>query len=74
MGIEPALISGTLRAANPWIEFLNSSTHGYGVLSITPSELVCQFKAVSTITQPTASLIPLATFTIPVNQVKLNQS
>ncbi len=74
MGIEPALISGTLRAANPWIEFLNSSTHGYGLLTITPSEMVCEFKAVSTITQPSATLISLATFTIPVNQVKLNRS
>ena len=74
MGIEPALISDTLRAANPWIEFLNSATHGYGLLTITPSEMICQFKAVSTITQPTATLIPLATFTIPVNQVKLNRS
>lgn len=74
MGIEPALISDTLRAANPWIEFFNSSTHGYGLLTLTPSEMVCQFKSVSTITQPTATLIPLATFTIPVNQVKLNPS
>ncbi len=74
MRIEPALISDTLRAVNPWIEFLNSSTHGYGLLTITPSEMVCQFKAVSTITEPTAALIPLATFTIPVNQVKLNRS
>lgn len=74
MRMEPVLISDTLRAANPWIEFLNSSTHGYGSLTITPSEMVCQFKAVSTITQPTAALIPLATFTIPVNQVKLNRS
>ncbi len=74
MGIEPALISDTLRAANPWIEFLNSSTHGYGVLTITPSEMVCEFKAVSTITEPTATLLSLATFTIPVDQVKLNRS
>ena len=74
MGLEPAVISDTLRAANPWIEFLNSSTHGYGVLTITPSEMICEFKAVSTITEPTATLLPLATFTIPVNQVKLNRS
>ncbi len=71
MGLPPALLSDTLRAANPWIEFLNSSTHGYGILTLTPEQLVCEFKSVSTITQPAATLIPLATFTIPVNQVKL---
>ncbi len=74
MRTEPALISDTLRVANPWIEFLNSSTHGYGLLTITPGEMVCEFKAVSTITAPTAALISLAKFTIPVNQVKLNRS
>ena len=68
------MISDTLRAANPWIEFFNSSTHGYGLLTLTPQQLVCEFKSVSTITEPAATLIPLATFTIPVNQVKLISS
>ncbi len=74
MGVPPALLSDTLRAANPWIEFFNSSTHGYGVLTLTPQQMTCEFKAVSTITEPTAELIPLATYTIPVNQVKLVKS
>ena len=74
MGIPATVVSATLRAANPWIEFFNSATHGYGLLTLTPTQLVCQFKAVSTITEPTATLIPLATFTIPVNEVKLIQS
>ncbi len=74
MNVPPALISDTIRVSNPWIEFFNSSTHGYGILTLTPEQLVCEFKAVSTITQPTAALISLATFTVPVNQVKLHQS
>ena len=72
--VPPAVLSDTLRVANPWIEFFNSSTHGYGILTLTPEQLVCEFKSVSTITEPTATLVPLATFTIPVNQVKLIQS
>ena len=74
LNLPPAVISDTLRAANPWIEFFNSSTHGYGLLTLTPQQLVCEFKSVSTITEPAATLIPLATFTIPVNQVKLISS
>ena len=74
MKIPPALISDALRVTNPWIEFFNSSTHGYGILTLTPEELVCEFKSVSTITEPSATLIPLATYTVPVNQVKLIKS
>ena len=74
MKLPAELISDTLRVANPWIEFFNSSTHGYGVLTLTPEELVCEFKSVSTITEPSATLIPLATYTVPVNQVKLVKS
>ena len=74
LNVPPALLSDTLRGANPWIEFFNSSTHGYGLLTLTPASLVCVFKAVSTITQPTATLSTLATFTVPVNQVQLKQS
>jgi hypothetical protein len=44
------------------------------ILAPTPQQLVCQFKSVSTITQPTAALVPLATFTVPVNQIKLKQT
>ena len=73
-GVPPSVLSDTLRVANPWIKFFNSSTHGYGLLTLTASEMVCEFKAVSTITEPTASLISLATFTIPVNKVELEQS
>lgn len=72
MGVPPDLIEPIIRSANPWIHYWNSSTHGYAVLTLTPQQLVCEFKAVSTIRQPTADLFPLKTFTVPVNQVKLN--
>jgi alkaline phosphatase D len=72
MGIAPNLLEPVIRAANPHIKYWDSSTHGYGVLTITPTLLTCEFKAVSTIRAPTATLAPLQTFTIPVNQVKLN--
>jgi alkaline phosphatase D len=72
MGIAPNLLDPLIRAANPHIHYWDSSTHGYAVLTITPTLLTCEFKAVSTILQPTASLVPLKTFTIPLNQVKLN--
>ena len=42
------------------------------MLTLTPALLTCEFKAVSTVRDPTATLVPLQTFTIPVNEVKLN--
>jgi alkaline phosphatase D len=74
MGVPPNLLDPVIRATNPWIQYWDSSTHGYGILTITPQELVCQFKAVTTITQPTAELVPLKTFTIPAGKVQLQQS
>lgn len=71
MGVPPNLLDPVIRAANPWIEYWDSSTHGYAVLTITPSQMVCEYKAVTTITQPTATLVPLKTFTIPEGKVKL---
>ncbi len=74
LGLAVSAISPTLRAANPWIEFFNSQTHGYGLLTFTPIQLTCVFKNVSTITSPTSTLSTLATFTVPVNKVQLIQS
>ncbi len=74
MGLPAEAVSDVLTAANPWIKFFNSSTHGYAILTLTPSQLTCQFKAVSTITEPTSTLSTLRTITIPVNQVHISQS
>jgi alkaline phosphatase D len=72
MGIPANLLDPIIRAANPHIKYWDSSTHGYAALTITPTLLTCEFKAVSTVQEPTAMLVPLKTFNVPVNQVKLN--
>ncbi len=71
-GVAPNLLEPLVRALNPHIEYWDSSTHGYAVLTLTPSELTCEFKAVTTIQQPTANLVALKTFTVPAGHVKLN--
>ncbi|GAC1358001.1 MAG: alkaline phosphatase D family protein [Acidobacteriaceae bacterium] len=74
MGVPPDLVEDIITAANPWIKFWDSTTHGYAILTLTPAQLICQFKAVSTITQPTSALRVLRTLTVPVNKVELHQS
>ena len=74
MNVSSAAVTDLIRASNPWIKFFNSATHGYAILTLTPAELTCQFKAVSTITEPTATLSTLRTLTVPVNKVELHQS
>lgn len=58
-----------IRASNPHIEYANSSTHGYNIMRVTPQSLTCIMRAVSTITQPQASLSTLRVFRVPRNQV-----
>ncbi len=70
-GVPPNLLDPLIRLNNPHIQYWDSSTHGYGILDITASQLVCTFKAVTTIRSPTANLVTLKTFTIPAGQVKL---
>ncbi len=74
MGVPPNVLDPIIRAANPWIQYWDSSTHGYGLLTITPQQLECVFKAVTTITEPTADLVTLKTFGIPNGKVQLNMS
>ena len=73
-GVPPNLLEPLVRLNNPHIRYWDSSTHGYGLLTITPSQLTCVFKAVTTIREPTAQLVTLKTFTVPVNEAKLIQS
>jgi alkaline phosphatase D len=72
MGVAPNLLDPVIHAANPHIKYWDSSTHGYGILTITPALLTCEFKAVTTIRESDAAVVSLKTFTIPVNEVKLN--
>jgi alkaline phosphatase D len=73
-GVPPNALEPLIRLNNPHIQYWDSSTHGYGILDITPAQLVCTFKAVTTVGAPSASLVTLRTFTIPSGQVKLLQS
>ncbi|WP_158615353.1 alkaline phosphatase [Acidipila sp. EB88] len=65
------LLSPLIRTLNPHIKFWDSSTHGYALLAITPDELRCEFKAVSTIREPIAELRPLKTLRIPSGKAEL---
>lgn len=72
-GVPPNLLDPLIRANNPHIRYWNSSTHGYGILTMTPAQLQCEFKAVTTIKSPTgARLVPLKTFTIPAGTVRID--
>lgn len=70
-GVPPNLLEPLIRGLNPHIRYWDSSTHGYAVITLTPSALTCEFKAVTTIREPTAELVPLKTFTVPAGHVKL---
>ena len=64
--LEPLVL-----AYNPNIVFWNGSTWGYGVLTITPDQLVCVFKTPSTVKTTISTLNTLATFTVPNGKVQL---
>ncbi|HEY1213532.1 MAG TPA: alkaline phosphatase D family protein, partial [Bryobacteraceae bacterium] len=70
-GVPPNLLEPQIRDNNPHIHYWDSSTHGYGILDITPARLVCTFKAVTSIRSPSADLVTLKTFTIPAGQIAL---
>jgi alkaline phosphatase D len=70
-GVAPNLLDPLIRFLNPHIKYWDSSTHGYAVLTLTPEQLTCEFKAVTTVREPTANLVSLKTFTVPAGKVKL---
>ena len=70
--VAPNLLDPLIRGLNPHIKYWDSSTHGYAILTLTPAQLTCEFKAVTTIREPTANLVPLKTFTVPAGKVQLN--
>lgn len=57
---------------NRHIKYWDSATHGYGLLTLTPQQLTCDFKAVSTIRDTTATLVNLKTLVIPEGDVSLH--
>lgn len=73
-GVPPNLLEPVIRLNNPHIQYWNSSTHGYGLLTLTPAQLTCVFKAVTSISSQQANLVTLKTFTVPSGSNKLIQS
>ncbi len=73
-GVPPNLLEPLIRANNPHIQYWDSSTHGYALLSLSRSRLVCTFKAVTSVRTPTADVVTLRTFTIPAGKIQLSQS
>lgn len=70
-GLPMDSLSALVLKLNPHITFWNGSTWGYGLLTITPTEMFCKFRAVSTVKQPTAEIETLANFRVPAGQVKI---
>jgi alkaline phosphatase D len=73
-GLPPNALDPMIRLNNPHIRYWNSSTHGYGILDITPTRLQCTFKAVTTIRSPEAGVVTLKNFTVPAGSVRLIES
>lgn len=73
-GVPPNLLEPLIRLNNPHIQYWDSSTHGYAILTLTPANANCVYKAVTSIRTQQANLVTLRTFNIPVNSNRLNQS
>ena len=65
--LEPVVLT-----SNPHMKFWNGSSWGYSTLAITPQKLVCTFKSVSTVKQPSATLSELASFSVPAGKVQID--
>ncbi len=73
-GVPPNLLDPLIRANNPHIQYWDSSTHGYGLLTLSSSQLTCIFKAVTSIQTPTADVITLRSFNVQSGDLTLRQS
>ncbi|MBH9553684.1 alkaline phosphatase D family protein [Inhella gelatinilytica] len=59
---------------NPWIKHVDSDAQGYAVVSLTKTELTCQFKKLARISggvAPTTAVASTKTVKVPVNQVEV---
>ncbi len=59
------IFTAQTQSANPHIAYLDSSTHGYNLIEVTPQELVCTMRSVNTVRQPQATLQTLKVFKVP---------
>jgi len=62
-------VTQILQTSNPHIQYFNSATHGYNLVEVTAKTLTCTLKAVSDITKPGATLSTLKVFSVPRDQV-----
>ena len=67
-------LSPIVRGYNPHMQFWNGSTWGYAILTVTAAQMTVEFRSVSTIKQPTATLQELASFVVPSGTVAINHS
>jgi alkaline phosphatase D len=70
-GQAPAEILLERQPQNPHFVYLNSTTHGYNIIEVTPAALTCTMRAVSTIQAPEATLRTLRTFRIAANSARI---
>lgn len=74
MGLPLDALSPLILAYNPHMVLWNGSTWGYAILTVTPQSAIVDYRVVSTVKEPTATLQQLASFTVPVNQVSISQT
>ncbi len=59
---------------NPHMTFWNGATWGYAILTVTPQQMICDYRVVSTVKQPTATLEQLASFTVPAGSASVTRT
>ncbi len=73
-GLPMDQLSQLILAYNPHMKFWDGAVWGYAILTATPDRMVCDFRVVTTVKQPTASLLQLASFTVPAGSATIGQT
>lgn len=68
-GVDINTSTQLLLAGNRHVQYLNSATHGYNIIEVTPTALTCTMRAVSTILTSGGTVSTLKTFSVPRDQV-----
>lgn len=72
-GLPSSALQAIRQADDPHIKFADFDNRGYCVVTVNQSELIGEFKSVSTTQQPTATPMTLATFKVPSGSPHLQQ-
>lgn len=67
-GVDPSTL---LVAQNPHLRYFSSSSHGYGIVELTPTQATCELRAVTTVRERQAGVRTLRTFRVPVDSATL---